>query len=323
MPCYCPIRAFRSAEKNPSGKRSIVFNVSAALAGRGFADPDFWGSDDGIVKIACGQCVGCRLERSRQWAVRLMHELRSHKASCFLTLTYNDQCLPVGGTLVLSDFQNFMKRLRKRFGKGIRFFHCGEYGEKLSRPHYHAIIFGVDFAADKQLHTYSPAGFPIYRSPTLERLWTFGYSSIQDVTFDSCAYVARYIMKKRFGQSKPLYYNTVDLSTGEILAEKKPEYITMSRRPGIGKKYFDQYKKEIYATDSIVLNGREMRPPKYYDSQYEILDPEHLEEVKHARYERAKRYFADQTEERLSVRKKIQELRARKLIRAYEKGDTL
>ena len=97
------------------------------------------------LEVPCGQCIGCRLERSRQWAVRCIHEAQLHKDNCFITLTYNDEHLPSPPSLSVRDFQLFMKRLRKRFGKGIRFFHCGEYGEKYGRPHYHACLFGFDF----------------------------------------------------------------------------------------------------------------------------------------------------------------------------------
>jgi hypothetical protein len=133
MPCYFPITAWRSKDgKNEAGKWPVVFKPTA-----GYLDKE--------LKLPCGRCIGCRLERSRQWAVRCVHEASLHEKNCFITLTYSPENLPKDGSLDVSHFQKFMKRFRKRFGPGIRFFHCGEYGESLSRPHYHACIFGFDF----------------------------------------------------------------------------------------------------------------------------------------------------------------------------------
>ena len=213
MACYYPMKAYRSQTVNPSGKRSIVFNKN-----QGFADME--------VELPCGQCIGCRLERSRQWAIRMAHEAQLHEDNCFLTLTYNDENLPKHNSLKLKDFQKFMKRLRKAFGKKIRFFHCGEYGEKFQRPHYHAIIFGLDFK-DKILFS-EQNDQKLYISPTLNKIWGLGHATIGDVTFQSAAYVARYITKKITGDRAQDHYNEINYETGEILSERRPEYTTIS-----------------------------------------------------------------------------------------------
>jgi len=164
MPCFYPIPAWRAQTVHPSTrKRGIVFNPRD-----GFADM--------ALKVPCGQCIGCRLERSRQWAIRCLHESGLHERNCFITLTYDDEHLPEGGTLVKQDWQLFIDRLRKRFRTKVRYFHCGEYGEQTRRPHYHAILFGHDFD-DKTLWKRNH-GNPLYRSKSLERLWPHGYSSI-------------------------------------------------------------------------------------------------------------------------------------------------
>src|SRR4051794_29862641 len=107
MPCFRPLKGYRARVTNPdTGKRSIVFN-----ARKGFNDLP--------VDLPCGQCIGCRLERSRQWAIRCSHEAKLHEENCFITLTYAPEHLPPGGTLVVKDFQDFMKRLRFEFGAGI------------------------------------------------------------------------------------------------------------------------------------------------------------------------------------------------------------
>ena len=170
--------------------------------------------------VACGQCVGCRLERSRQWAIRCVHESQMHEQNCFITLTYSDEFLPENGSLQLKHFQDFMKRLRFHVGGGIRFFHCGEYGEENGRPHHHAIIFNHDFADKKVWKTNN--GVVLYRSKILEELWPYGFATVGCVSFESAAYVARYITKKVNG----------DMADSHYLG-REPEYITMSRRPGV------------------------------------------------------------------------------------------
>ena len=121
MACYTPLKGYRSTELTKNGKRKIVFNRN-----HGFADLP--------VTVPCGQCIGCRLERSRQWAIRCTHEASLWEKNCFITLTYNDENLPKDGSLDVTHFQKFMKRLRKKHGAGIRFYHCGEYGDKFGFP---------------------------------------------------------------------------------------------------------------------------------------------------------------------------------------------
>jgi len=86
MPCYYPIKGYKSKKREPSGKRKIVFYAHQGLV-------------DMPVTIPCGRCVGCRLERSRQWAMRCMHEASLHEENIFITLTYNPENLPEGNTL--------------------------------------------------------------------------------------------------------------------------------------------------------------------------------------------------------------------------------
>lgn len=303
MPCYHPLQGYRSRELNPSGKRNIVFSVD-----QGFRDLP--------VEVPCGQCIGCRLERSRQWAIRCVHEASLYPNNCFITLTYRDECLPKDNSLCVADFQKFMKRLRKRFGDGIRFFHCGEYGEKFARPHYHACLFNFDFP-DRKLEK-SVNGHKYYVSEILKELWPFGHSMVGDVSFESAAYVARYITKKVTGDKALFHYNKVNLITGEILEERRPEYVTMSRRPGIGKGWFDKFNKDVFPDDFVVLRGKKLKPPKYYSTQYEIAYPSDYENVKTQRTIAGKANAANNTSDRLSVRKFIQEAKLKLLKRGFE-----
>lgn len=238
------------------------------------------------LEIPCGQCVGCRLERSRQWAMRCVHEAQMHENNCFITLTYDDDHLPVNGSLNKKHYQDFMKRLRKYLGdQKVRYFHCGEYGEKYLRPHYHAIIFGYDFP-DKEAYSQRNGNIN-YTSKTLTRLWSNGLAVIGDVTFESAAYVARYVMKKRTGEDAKAHYTRVIEDTGQVV-QVEPEYTTMSRRPGIGSAWYEKFKSDAYPKDFITLNGKKMRPPKAYDNTFEVEDPEGFEKMKIKRVKKAK-----------------------------------
>lgn len=261
MTCYHPLLAYKSEGK-------VVFNKPFAFA-KGF-------------NLPCGQCIGCRLNYSRQWAIRIVHEAQMHDKNCFITLTFDQAHLesrtnPL--SLDVTEFQRFMKRLRKRYGKNIRFFHCGEYGDKNKRPHYHAIIFGMDFE-DKVLWS-NRDGNKLYTSEQLEQLWPYGFSTIGDVTFQSAAYVARYIMKKHKGEGSEDHYTRWCPLTGEGTTVE-PEYCTMSRRPGIGYDWLQEYKADVYPNDYIVINEHKVKPPRYYDS---LLTEQELKEVKAKRIE--------------------------------------
>jgi len=312
MACYHPLKGYRSRIQNPSSKRSIVFNPS-----QGFLDMP--------VTVPCGQCIGCRLERSRQWAIRCHHEASLHEKNCFITLTYAPEHVPSMSVihtrqthqyLVKKHFQDFMKRLRKRYGPNIRYFHCGEYGEKNARPHYHACIFNFDFP-DKELWK-QPRGTKLYTSASLGRLWPWGFSTIGDVTFESAAYVARYITKKITGHDAISHYNSLDPVTGEIIAERIPEYITMSLKPGIGKNWIQNYHADVYPKDEVIMRERKLKPPKYYDKIYDQYDPLQFQKIKAKRISLAKENEHNNTPDRLAVRERIKELANKQLKRSYE-----
>ena len=202
-----------------------------------------------------------------------------HKHNSFITLTFSPEALEQRDSpwsLNVRDFQTFMKRLRKKHNKKIRFFHSGEYGEKNKRPHYHALLFGHDFP-DRRLFR-ERDGIKLYTSNELQELWPFGFSTIGELTFQSAAYTARYIMKKINGDSAESHYQTTD-QYGEI-HNIIPEYCTMSRMPGIGHDWLKKYKTDVYPNDYVIVNGHEIKPPRYYDS---LLDPEELEAIKLAR----------------------------------------
>ncbi|QXP07883.1 MAG: replication initiator protein [Arizlama microvirus] len=304
MPCYKPIDAYQPV--GGLSDRRLRFRLSP--------------KDEGNYRptqISCGQCIGCRLERSRQWAVRCVHEAQMHQDNCFITLTYNDENLPPLASLQLDDYQRFMKRLRKKYGSKIRFFHCGEYGEKYGRPHYHAILFNHDFD-DKYHWRTTDQGHRCYRSPSLEKLWPYGNCEIGDVTFESAAYVARYIMKKVTGSAAEHHYCVGHTEYGELLY-KKPEYVTMSRRPGIGSSWFQKYHTDVYPDDFVVIrNDLKTRPPKYYDKLLSVLDGHLHDDIKYSRELSSEKFLDNNTPERLHVREQCQQARLKLLVRNLE-----
>lgn len=265
-----------------------------------------------------------------------MHEASLYTDNSFVTLTYDTDNLPSDWSLNKKHFQRFMKELRRdRERKGIkqkvRFFHCGEYGELL-RPHYHAILFGVDFSDKVKFNNNS--GNPLYISSTLQRLWPYGLSSIGDVTFESAAYVARYVVKKQTGknieQSEKLFglspYNRCDMVTGELY-NVEPEYATMSRGGnvkgkdnlgGIGKRWYEKYKDDAYPSDFLIVNGKKCLPPKYYDVQYALENEEEWQKIRSKRVHGAYQRREHSTPERLRIKETIKHAQLSMLKRTIE-----
>lgn len=290
MPCYSPLRGF----KGVSGGISWTPSVSYV---------------DVPMSVPCGQCIGCRLERSRQWAVRMVHEASLHKDNCFVTLTYDDAHLPRDGSLVKSHFQKFVKRLRKSIApKRVSFFHCGEYGELNGRPHYHCILFGHDFS-DRRLYSRSNRGDSVYESEALSRLWPFGIATVGNCTAESAAYCARYVVKKVTGDAAADHYRRVS-ADGEIYY-LEPEYATMSLRPAIGKRWFEKFGSDVEAYDGVVSSGRLRRPPRYYD---QLREGKHMQRVKRERVFKALA-SKDNSDARLKVREEVKIAAIRSLVR--------
>ena len=232
-----------------------------------------------------------------------------HERNCFVTLTYDEEHIPNDWSLRVEDWQKFMKRLRKRYGEGIRFYHCGEYGDENGRPHYHGLIFNHDFV-DRRPWKKGPR-HAIDISGELQELWTDGFSTVGNVSFESAAYVARYQLKKITGEKADEHYEFMVPDTGEIV-HRKPEYATMSRRPGIGDPWFEKFAADAYPSDYIIMRGRKMRPPKYYESKVEELLLRHLR-VGRARMGR--KLSVDNTVDRRRVREKVKIAQIKQLKR--------
>lgn len=289
MPCYHPLAAWYGQKRHErTGRRPIVFRLAE-------------GYSDRPVSVPCGRCLGCRLERAREWAVRCMHEASLHEANCFVTLTYDDAHVPKDGSLRPEDFVKFMKRLRHR-APGVRFVQCGEYGEKVGRPHHHALLFGADFR-DRVFYR-ERNGVRLDTSQELGELWPFGFSTVGEVTFDSAGYVARYTLKKIGQESR-------------VKEGRKEEYFTMSRRPGIGRGWIDRFMGDVYPSDELVINGHVTKPPRYYDDLAAKRMPEAFESLK-IRRRGAGSTDPDATGKRLVVREAVKTAAVRGLERELE-----
>lgn len=301
MACHYPIPGWLSRYPNEYGNYYFTRNPKLAQT-------------DCPKDVPCGQCIACRLERSRQWAIRCTHEMQLHKQNSFLTLTYKNDELPPYGTLVKKHLQDFFKRYRRWLGSShkIRYLACGEYGETTLRPHYHAIVFGHEFS-DKKIYQETPAGHHIYTSAKLDERWTHGECKIGEANYETAAYVARYITKKINGKKAEEHYGVlINKETGEITPRRIPEFILPSQ--SLGKKWFEKHHKEVYPLDEVLIRGKLMKPPKFYDKLHEKLDGDTHSEIKAARTLAAK-HNPDNTYERRSVLAKIAAINALNLKR--------
>lgn len=256
--------------------------------------------------------------------MRCMHEAQLYEENCFVTLTYNNENVPA--ELKYSDWQLFIKRLRKRFSGRtavqredgsehfpIRFYMCGEYGEKNSRPHFHGCIFNFQFA-DLYLWKEGQEGNHIYTSETLNEIWGKGFATVGDVTFQSAAYVARYVMKKVTGPAAAERYEVVDEVTGEV-GQIRPEFNKMSLKPGIGAGWYKKFRNDVFPHDSVVVNGVETKVPKYYDKLEAQANGLEFDLVQYDREVMAQGRVHDNTEDRLRAKEQVLKAKLTKLKR--------
>jgi hypothetical protein len=190
----------------------------------------------GIGVLPCGRCRYCRIMRSNQWAMRMMHEWDYWEKAVFITLTYNNENLPEGGILVKDDLQRFFKRIRKAIMPGkIRYFACGEYGDTYDRPHYHAIIFGIG----------------IGDGDMIREKWGKGFIKVGRVDMKSCKYVSKYIIKAPLGVRKREWYEM----------GKTPAFQACSHY--IGMRWIEA-NAETVGRVGMSYHGRKIGMPRYY-----------------------------------------------------------
>lgn len=230
------------------------------------------------LQVKCGQCIECRLQKSREWATRITCEqLTSEFPSMFVTLTYDDEHLPLSSefgipTLNFDHSKKFIDDLRAYCQyhydwSGLRHYTAGEYGSSSSRPHYHSCLFNLppQLLAENKPYKVSFNGDIYYNNPIFEKIWKRGFVVLGDLTYQSAAYVARYVTKKMTGEFKQ-----EALTLGLV-----PEKAHMSNRPGIGGRFYDLHKKDIYEYDALYLPGvAKAAPPGYFDRKFALDDPE-------------------------------------------------
>lgn len=313
MPCMKP--NIRIADMTPTrhGGKSKTLRIiyNSQLKNNGF---EYWmeqmkiansfGNDYEMQKIPCGICPTCRMDQSKEWAMRCMMEAENFQNNWFITLTYDDEHKPYdeqrttskgityeddgtwNGYLEKKDFSAFMKRLREYWSReyeheGIRFFACGEYGGKTARPHYHTIIFNLPIPTEElKVIKVTRNGNILYTHPEIERLWGKGLISIGAVTLESAAYVARYSLKKRTGKRAEEYY----AERGQT-----PEFTLMSRRPGIARDYYEKMKLEMYKNDEVQIGKMKRTPPRYFDKLYDIDYPSDMKKIHEKRKQAAEK----------------------------------
>lgn len=277
MNCLNPISAyFNRGERTEKGKRVLSFSpseISTLQVRNGEVLPDFF--------LPCGKCTLCLERRRKEWVRRLQLEAFDNPCT-FLTLTYNDKNLRDCNK---PDIQRFLKRFRQLSRKGLdlsnfKYFFVSEYGSKTHRPHYHAILFGVDmlrnpfFRSEIATHKKDSRGrvYPVYTSPVVSDLWTFGFNSVDRCTESRIRYVAKYVAKSLTDDGKSLFH-------------------LYSRRLGV-RLFLDKDCSRLlpfaYSTLSSgrYLLSRDCPPvasPKFLDYYFSILDPLTLEAVKSKR----------------------------------------
>lgn len=306
------------------------------------------------MEVACGSCLGCRLDRSRMWAMRIVHESTLYeydKGNCFVTLTYDEDRMPVDRSLVPWHFTDFMKRLRHhKGGDKIRYFQAGEYGRRCrhgfdldvikcpggcrhGRPHHHACLFNVSF--DDLVSYKSDSGVLRYTSSALADIWSHGFVDVGTLNFESAAYVARYCLKKVDGPKALEHYLTV-LEDGTMVY-LEPEYATMSRgytcpehkgvpyQPdcpkcsrGIGADWYERYSEDVFPHDSVPIPGVGVlrKVPRFYEERFKESDPDMLDRVKDIRKAFRKAHAEEYTPERLHDKYRVKKAQVAMLKRS-------
>lgn len=207
-------------------------------------------------QVPCGQCIACRQSRSREWSVRLEHELEYWDSAVFVTLTYSDDQVPIDGSIHRSELQRFFKRLRRDLaGRPIRYYAVGEYGGQTGRPHYHAIVFGLAWCTEcRCCSRVARRGGRVPQADSdcglLESAWPLGHVHVGDVTSSSIRYVTGYL-GKNYGE--------------EAFGGRTKAFALMSK--GLGLRWMRDHRQELVSNPTIRRNGRSRGLPRYYQKK--------------------------------------------------------
>ncbi|QCS36497.1 replication initiator protein [Capybara microvirus Cap3_SP_433] len=309
MSCYHPkiIIITEEAKLNKNGKiGSLVKFVEDEKAWGGYENIEKFNAKAeeqrkkyGLKKTyatmaPCGKCQGCRFKQSKEWAVRIEKEAKQYKHNYFVTLTYNDENLPIKegypeskGTLKKEHTIQFMKSIRQSIKRhynhdGIKFYLCGEYGSKGERPHYHIIMMNMpELEKNKLVGQNTKTKDPYFTNDLFDSAWSKGFVIIGKVNWNTISYVAGYCQKKLFGEVGKKIYE---------MKGQEPIYATMSRNPGIGRNYYEENKETIYRYDEVITSkGKSVKPPSYFDRLMDIGEEDSiiLKELKEKRREKS------------------------------------
>lgn len=313
MSCYCPDVVLMDHSPELHGEKAKILKFIRGC-NKEFIGYEYYekqnkvfkemGSHFEFTKTPCGECCGCQEAYSKEWATRMTLEAQQWPSNYFLTLTYDDYHLPIQdellnkktgevfenynwmqGSVMKEDCQKFLKDLRRQWEYhynhvGIRFYLASEYGPTTNRPHYHMILFNFPIPLDElKIRKTDRDGNIHWTHDRIERIWGKGFIDICEVNWDTCAYVARYVMKKMKGKRPDEWYYEQGIS---------PEFNLMSRMPGIGLDFFTKNFQAIYKNDEIILKGHRekiqpVKPPKYYDRKFDLIEPERMKSIKENR----------------------------------------
>lgn len=297
MPCYSPLKGYKDAVSG-----GLTFKKAGSSQ---------------KMEVACGQCLGCRVDHRLMWSIRIVHEASLHMdhfGNSWATLTYRDpwNCtkqqlkdghfIPQKRTLIASHVSKFVRSLRKsNEDHKIRYFYCGEYGDENDRPHYHICLFNHSF--NDQYLWKDDEGFYTYTSKELQKHWPWGFTTVAPLNLRTAAYTAGYAFKKITGEKAWDHYLRCD-EYGEAYW-LKPEYIRMStgrgKPSGIGAKFYEKFASDFFPSDQSPIpgHGQSELVPRYYENILAKQDPKMLESVKDLRQKFIKAHAADFTPERL------------------------
>lgn len=233
-------------------------------------------TDSDPLSLPCGKCIGCRMQQAQCWALRNHLELQQHNSATFATFTYDEENKPP--TLSRTDLAKAVKRIRSRYERNplwksrlhtnhtLRWFGCGEYGTNTNRPHYHAIIYGLDSAIHGQL---------------IQDAWGLGHTRLHEVNTATINYVAGYTSKKITDRANN-QRERVDPNTGEVY-HWQPPFLQMSKNPGIGahaKTHINSWRSHA------VMNGRIMSVPRYlHEAWKKVATDIEIEQLQQEKYE--------------------------------------
>lgn len=280
-------------------------------------------------KVPCNYCLGCVIQQSIHWQVRIMHELSMHESALFVTLTYEPRKEPPNGDLNFEHHRLWIKRLRRAYPEvNLRYFTAGEYGGTNAHPHYHAIIFGLELP-DLVVHDQNRFGQKRYTSEKMTALWGKGHVIIGEVSHQSARYVASHMEKalKDLGgmwtqDDNGIYvrtsYRTRDPETGRVIELTNPQ-TRQSRRPGIGASWLDKYydsckhghimfreNRKNLLDKKASIKMRKYQIPPYYLARLKETHPELAAKIKEA----ARKFVNDEynrwnsSPERMAIREK-------------------